>query len=206
MDEYEQSWAYPPCVLGSLISEHDNRADRLALMHEIESLVDLLQLEDVCDHRIDFDLSVHVPVDDFWHVRAAARAAKGRSLPDAAGHQLERPGSDFLAGLRAPDNHGDAPAAMARFESLPHHAGVAGAVEGVVGAAIGEPDQMLDDVADLGGVDERGHAKTAAPVLLGIVDVDADDLVGAHHLRALDDVEPDAAETEYHAVCATWYL
>jgi hypothetical protein len=44
MDEYEQSWAYPPCVLGSLISEHDNRADRLALVHEIESVVDLLQL------------------------------------------------------------------------------------------------------------------------------------------------------------------
>src|SRR2546429_819149 len=192
--------------LGSLISEHDNRADRLALMHEIESLVDLLQLEDVCDHRIDFDLSVHVPVDDFRHIRAAARAAEGRSLPDAAGHQLERPGGDFLAGLRDPDNDRDAPAAMARFEGLPHHGGVAGAIEGVVGAAVREPDQMLDDVTDLGRVDEMRHAKTAAPILLGIVDVNADDLVGAHHLRALDDIEPDAAETEYDDVGARCHL
>src|SRR3954454_15422469 len=99
MDGSEQSWAYPPCVLSSLISEHDNRTDRLALMHEIESMVDLVQLEDMRDHRIDFDLSVHVPVDDFRHIGATACAAKGRAFPDAAGHQLERPGGDFLAGL-----------------------------------------------------------------------------------------------------------
>src|SRR5437879_8417761 len=161
--------------LGSLISEHDNRADRLALMHEIESVVDLLQLEDVCDHRIDFDLAVHVPVDDFRHIRSAAGAAKGRALPDAAGHQLERPGGDCLAGLRYSDNDRDAPAAMARFERLPHHGSVSGAVEGVVGAAVGKSDQMLDDIADLGRVNEMRHAKTAAPILLGIVDVNADD-------------------------------
>src|SRR5437879_4993557 len=149
--------------LGSLISEHDNRADRLALMHEIESVVDLLQLEDVCDHRIDFDLSVHVPVDDFRHIRAAARAAKGRALPDAAGHELEWPGGDFLAGLRDPDNDRNAPAAMTGFEGLPHHGGVSGAVEGEIGATVGEPDQMLNDIADFRRVDEMGHAETAAP-------------------------------------------
>ena len=38
--------------------------------------------------------------------------------------------------------------------------------------------------------------------LLGIVDVDADDLVSAHHPRALDDVEPDAAEAKHHDVGA----
>jgi hypothetical protein len=36
----------------------------------------------------------------------------------------------------------------------------------------------------------------AAIASLGRVDVDADDLVGADHLRALDDVEADAAEPE----------
>src|SRR5437879_6764290 len=157
--------------LGSLISEHDNRADRLALMHEIESVVDLLQLEDVCDHWIDFDLSVHVPVDDFRHIRAAARAAEGRSLPDAAGHQLERPGGDFLAGLRDPDNDRDAPAAMTRFEGLPHHGGVAGAVEGVVRAAIGQCDQMLEDVAALRRRGSKGRAMTAATIRLATVKI-----------------------------------
>ena len=36
------------------------------------------------DERIDFDLFVHVPIDQLGHVRAAARAAKGGALPDAA--------------------------------------------------------------------------------------------------------------------------
>ncbi len=45
-----------------------------------------------------------------------------------------------------------------------------------------------------------GHAEAAAPFLLGIVEIDADDLVGAHHPRALDDIEADAAETEHDHV------
>ena len=47
-----------------------------------------------------------------------------------------------------------------------------------------------------------GHAELAAPIFLGIVDVDADDLVGAGHPGALDDVEPDAAEAEHDDVGA----
>ena len=47
-----------------------------------------------------------------------------------------------------------------------------------------------------------GHAEAAAPFFLGVVDVDADDLVGADHPRALDHVEPDAAEAEHHHVGA----
>jgi hypothetical protein len=54
-------------------------------MHQIEALVDLLELEDVGDHWVDLDLSVHVPVDDFRHIGAAACAAKRGSLQDAAG-------------------------------------------------------------------------------------------------------------------------
>src|SRR3546814_2397948 len=41
-----------------------------------------------------------------------------------------------------------------------------------------------------------GHAEPAAPFLAIGVDVDADDLVGADHPGALDDVESDPAETE----------
>jgi hypothetical protein len=67
-------------------SEHDDRTNRFAFMHQIESLVDLLELEDMGDHRIDLDLSVHVPVDDFGNIGAAARTAERRALPDAAGH------------------------------------------------------------------------------------------------------------------------
>ena len=69
--------------------KYNHRTDRLALMHQIEALVDLLQLEDVGDHRIDLDLSVHVPIHYFRHVGTAARAAERRALPDPAGHELK---------------------------------------------------------------------------------------------------------------------
>src|SRR5882724_12222716 len=198
----EQSWVNPPCAWCFGL-EHDDRTDRLALVHQVESLVDLLQFEDVCDHRIDLNLSVHVPIDDFRHIGATARAAERGTFPDAAGHELEWPGGDLLAGFRDADDHGDAPAAVARLERLAHHGGVASAVEGVIGAAIGERHQMLHDVAaDLFRIDEMGHAEAAAPFLLAVIDVDADDLVGAHHLGALDDVKPDAAQSEHHHVRA----
>src|SRR3984885_14823514 len=144
--------------------EHDDRTDRLALVHQIEALVDLLQFENVSNHRIDLDLAVHVPVDDFRHVGPAPRAAERSALPDPAGHELERPCSNLLAGFRNPDHDRHAPAAMAGFQRLAHYIGIAGAVEGEVGAAIGQRDQMLDDIAiDLLGIDKMGHADTAAP-------------------------------------------
>src|SRR5258705_1279396 len=186
-----------------LISEHDDRTDRLASVHQIEALVDFLQLEDMGDHRIDLDLSVHVPVNDLRHIGAATRAAERRAFPHAAGHKLERTGRDFLSGFGDGDDDGNAPATMAAFQRLAHHGGIAGAVERVVGAAVGQPNEVLDDVAgDLLRIDEMGHAELAAPFLLAIVNVDADDLVSTNHLRTLDDVEPDAAEAKHYDIGA----
>ncbi len=45
-------------------------------------------------------------------------------------------------------------------------------------------------------IDEVGHAKALAPFGLAVIDVDADDFVGANHLQALDDVEADPAQPE----------
>src|SRR5215469_10469852 len=116
-------------------SIYDDAPDALALVHQLESLVDVGQRHGVRDHRIDLDLALHVPVDDFRHVGAAARAAEGRALPDASGDQLERARCDLRAGRRDTDDDGLAPAAMAGFERLTHDGDVAGAVEGIVGAA-----------------------------------------------------------------------
>ena len=87
------------------------------------------------DHRVDLDLALHVPVDDFRHVGAAARAAEGGAFPDPAGDELERPRRNLGAGWRYADDDRLAPAAMAGFQRLPHDRDVAGAVEGVIGAA-----------------------------------------------------------------------
>ena len=85
-------------------------------MHEVESLVDVLEAKTVRDERIDLYLSVHVPVDDLRNIGAAARAAEGGAFPDAAGDQLERTGGDFLAGLGDADDRRNAPATIAAFQ------------------------------------------------------------------------------------------
>src|SRR6516164_960627 len=194
-------------------SIHHDAPDALALVHQVEPLVDVRQRHGVRDHRIDLDLALHVPVDDFRHVGAAARAAEGRALPDAAGDQLEWAGCDLRAGRRDADDDGLAPAAMAGFECEAHHRDVARAVEGVVGAtdlvgaALRHVDEVRDQIAaDLLRIDEVGHAEALAPLLLGVVDVDADDHVRAGEPQSLDDIEADAAEPEHDALRAGFHL
>ena len=89
---------------------------------------------------------------------------------------------------------------------LTHDRHVAGAIEGVVGAAdligaaLGHVDEVRDEIAaDLLRIDEMRHAEAFAPFLFAIVDVDADDHVGAGKPQPLDHVEPDAAEPENDA-------
>src|SRR4029077_1450759 len=94
-------------------SVYDDAPDALAFVHQVEPLVDVRQWHGVSDHRVDLDLSLHVPVDDFRHVGAAARPAECRSFPNPAGDQLERSGRNFCAGRRNADDDGLAPVAMA---------------------------------------------------------------------------------------------
>src|SRR6202012_1587972 len=109
-------------------------------------------------------LAVHVPVDDGRNVGAPAGAAKGCALPDTAGDELEWPRGDLLARLRHPDDDAFAPAAMAGLQGLAHHCGVAGAVEVVVRAAVGQLDEMRHQIAfDVLWIDEICHAETPAP-------------------------------------------
>src|SRR5918993_4377265 len=176
---------------------HDG-ADRLALVHQVEGGVDLVERHDVGDQRIDLDLALHIPVDDLRHVRAAPGAAEGGAAPDAAGDELERPRSDLLAGGGDADDDALAPAAVTAFERLAHGVDVADALEGEVGAAAGEVDDRLHDLVPAGlvRVDVVGHAEAARHLGLGRVEVDADDLVGPDHPRPLDDVEADAPQAE----------
>src|SRR5579864_3697312 len=82
-----------------------DRANRLALVHQIEGVVDLLQRHHVRDQRIDLDLLVHVPVHDLRHIGSATRPAKRRPLPHPPRHQLERPRLDLLPPPRPPHDH-----------------------------------------------------------------------------------------------------
>src|SRR5215208_7916506 len=156
------------------------------------------------NHGIDLDLALHVPVDDFWHVGAPSSAAKRGALPDPAGDELKGPGRDLRASRRDADDDRLTPAAMAGLQRLTHDGDVAGAVEGVIGAAnligarFGHVNQVRDEVlAELFRIDEMGHAEALAPGLAIVIDIDADDHVGAGKPKPLQHVKPDAAEAEY---------
>src|ERR1700741_4645477 len=82
----------------------DDASDGLSLVHELEALVDVLERQLVGDQVVDVDLLLHIPVDDLRDVGPAPGAAKGRALPDPAGHQLERTGRDLLPRTRNPDD------------------------------------------------------------------------------------------------------
>src|SRR5690606_6906835 len=137
------------------------------------------------DHRVDLDLSVHVPFDDLWHVRTAPGATERRSFPDAAGDELKRPGADLLTGAGDANDDRLAPATVAGLQRHAHDVDVARAVECIVGTAdlvrpaLRHVHEMGDEVAaDLLRIDEVRHAEALAPGLLLVVDVDADDHVG----------------------------
>ena len=92
---------------------------------------------------------------------------------------------------------------MGALQRLAHHVHVADALEGVVGPAAGQVDQVGNQVPlDLVRVHEVGHAELFGEVLLGRVEVHAYYLVGPDHPGALDHVQPDAAEAEDHDVRA----
>jgi len=75
--------------------------------------------------------------------RAAARAAERGAFPDAPGDELERPGRNLLARAGDADDDADPPAAMAAFQGLPHRRHIADALEAVIGATLGEVDEVM---------------------------------------------------------------
>src|SRR5579864_7409479 len=176
-------------------------------MYELEAAIDVGERELVGDERVDLDLPVHVPVDDLWHVAAAARAAESGAFPDASGDELERPRLDFLARAGDADDHRDAPALVAAFERLAHHLDIADAFEAVIGAALGEIDEISDEIArHVLRIDEMRHAEVFGERTARRVDVDADDHVGTGETRALHDIETDAAQAEDDDVGAGLHL
>ncbi len=70
-----------PRFLKCFPSINHHPANRFAFVHQIKTLVDVVQWHGVGDHRIDLDFAVHVPVNNLWNIRAATRAAKCGAAP-----------------------------------------------------------------------------------------------------------------------------
>ncbi|SAK98781.1 hypothetical protein AWB79_07619 [Caballeronia hypogeia] len=158
------------------------------------------------DQVVDIDLAFHVPVDDLRHIRAPARAAERRAFPLASRDELERTRADLLPRRRHADDERLAPALVRAFERLTHQRRIADAFERIVRAAIGQLHDMVDDVLHFLRVDEVRHAELLRELHAPRIDIDTDDLVRADHLRALDHVQADAAETEHDYIRPRFHL
>ena len=113
----------------------------------------------------NLNLAVHVPVDDLGHVGAALGASEGGAPPAAAGDQLERTRRYLLACFRHADDDRGTPATVAGLQGGAHHLSVAGRVEAIIRAAVGQLQDFGDRLlaAEALGVEEVGHAEAAAP-------------------------------------------
>ncbi len=166
-------------------------------MHQIECLADVIQWHGVGDHRIDFDLAVHVPIDDLRNIGATFSTAKRAAFPHPAGDKLEGSSGDFLAGSRHTNDDRFAPAFMTTLQCLAHHRDVARAIKAVVGTAACEVHEIRDNLfAYFFGIHKVRHAKRLGHLALAWVDVHAHDHVGTSDACALHDVESNAAKTK----------
>src|ERR1700692_645178 len=160
----------------------------------------------VWDQIVDIDFAFHVPVDDLRYVGATTRATERRALPFAARHQLERTRTDLFTRRRHTDDERLTPTLVRAFQRLAHHLRIADTFERIVRAAIGQLHDVIDDIRHFVRVDEVRHAELLRELNAARVQVDADDLVRADHLRALDHVQADAAQPEHHHVRARFDL
>src|ERR671910_179693 len=97
----------PSCLEG------DDRADRLAFVHQVKRVVDLIQRYDMGDQIVDVDLTVHVPIDDLRNVGPATRTTERAALPHPARDKLERTGRNLGTRGRHADDGRDAPTLVA---------------------------------------------------------------------------------------------
>src|SRR5262249_48349365 len=130
-------------------------------------------------------------------------AAKGRPLPHSPRHELKRARLDLLSGAGDPDDHGNAPATVTTLQRLAHEIDVAHALEAVVGATVGERNQVLHEIAThVLRIDKVRHAESLGERFAARIDIDADDLVRADHAGALNGVESNTPESEHHHIRA----
>src|SRR5580700_10247867 len=96
--------------------ELDHRTDHLALVHQVEGLVDLIQRQYLADHLVDLDVAGEIAIDVARQLRAPLDAAECRAAPHSSGDQHERTRRDFLAGTCDADDGRFTPAFVAAFE------------------------------------------------------------------------------------------
>jgi len=172
-------------------------ADALALVHELEGLIDVLEGHGVRDEVVDVELLVEVGLHQIGQLRATLDTTEGRTAPHAASHQLERTGGDLLSGGGDTDDDALAPSLVAALQGRAHRVHVANALKGEVDTAISHVNKHLLDglVVVLGIHALSGTHLLGQSELLG-VDVNTDDARGAVQHSTLNHSQAHTAKAE----------
>lgn len=174
----------------------DDAANRLALVHELERVIDVGDWHTVRDKLVDHELALDVALDEAGQV-ARLVAAKGAAGPGAAGDEHERLGANLLTSGSDANDDTLAPALVRALERLAHGDNGADALERKVGAAVGLLDEHVDNgaIGKVEGIDALGAAELGGKVKLARIGVDADDALGASGTAALGNGGTDRTET-----------
>ena len=171
-------------------------------MHQIKAVVDLVKAELMGDHRVYFDLAVHIPIDNFRHIRPPGRAAECRTAPHPARDQLERPRADLGTRRRHPDDDAFAPALMGGLKRCAHHVTLPVASKCNRRRRRSVRPDGPPDRPQPWRVHEIGHAKRVPISILLVVQINANDLIGTRKAQPLNHVQADAAQTKDNRAAA----
>ncbi|KAJ8550484.1 hypothetical protein ON010_g10585 [Phytophthora cinnamomi] len=154
----------------------------VALVHRVERLVDLGEVELVGDEFVHLDLLLHVLVHKRGHTVAALEATEGAASPATARHELERTSGQLHARSGNADDARLAPALVAALKRSAHGLRATDTLERVVQAAEALLLRHLNEhllertVGVVLRVDELGGAELLGDRELLGVDVDGDPL------------------------------
>jgi hypothetical protein len=184
--------------LGLELLHVDDSTDAVALLHCVESVVDLAESLAVGDEFVNLEVTLLVVGNEVVQLRTALDTTESASSPHSASNKLEWSCGNLLASGGNTDDDGLTPTLVAGLEGSAHDTNIASAVKGVVATTVGHLDKLVLDglVSEFGGVHEVSSTELFTPLLLGRVDVNNDNLASLASSGTLDNRKTDTASTE----------
>mmetsp|Transcript_25307 Transcript_25307/g.55675 ORF Transcript_25307/g.55675 Transcript_25307/m.55675 type:complete len:207 (-) Transcript_25307:603-1223(-) len=171
---------------------------RLALMHQSESIVDLVKIQIVSDVWRDVKIAPHALFHQARDICSALVSTESCTFPDTPRYKLKRSGRDFLASSGDTNDHRLTPTNVAALQSGTHDLDVASAVERVVHPTTGHlHDYLLNRLFKLRRIDTLGCSHGLSKRKLLWVEVHCENMRSFGPLRRLNDAESNRTQTKH---------
>ena len=162
-----------------------------------DGVIDFVEREGVGDEAVECHFTSLDEVDEPGNLKVGRCAAAVGAFKDFFEMERERVDGDLFSGAGHSDKDG-ASIGMRELVGKLDDAGVASGVDDDIRAGFSDDfsDFFGEAGAFNGGVEHVRESPFFGHFELGVVEVDADDGVGADHLRGLGDIESHAANAE----------